>query len=459
MKKSIILLTMAVMLCTSSFITNAAEDPSLTKNESASTTADVTEIVTDDTTAASENAKNDVVEIENLNIYAQDNPDEFKGTFIAYRVCMQDAEKWSEYVTDSKESNELMPDIGITDIELALTDVPYDGAIEYRVYREDKWEEWKSFEKETKKAVETAPENEESTADTSVEDPKSNVPFINIEIKLSGEIAEHYSIQYKSHVDKWLGWMKDGALSGYDSHTGTIDCIQIQLTDKEGNPVAKETGQSNIPKNDETTATNEPASLPAYEENPETVVPSKVNTQQEPVQTQPTQPSNPEPAAPSQHEEPAPAQQSQPEQIPEQPAQPSNPEPVTPSQHEEPAPAQPESDSDQPAPVHEHTWVHQDAQYQTVHHDAVYNTFHHDAVYNTVHHDAVYETHYFCSACGAMDPSDEHFFSHGSSEYSDTIEVSPAYDEQVLVSDAYDEQVLVSDAYDEQVLISPAYEV
>ena len=57
-----------------------------------------------------------------------------------------------------------------------------------------------------------------------------------IRMNLTGELAEKYDIYYRTHISMkngWLGWAKNGEISGNADYWKTIDAIQIVLTAKD----------------------------------------------------------------------------------------------------------------------------------------------------------------------------------------------------------------------------------
>ena len=55
-----------------------------------------------------------------------------------------------------------------------------------------------------------------------------------IEIKLTGELANHYDIYYRVHAQKlgWLGWAKNGEKSGTAGFAYRLEGIIIELVPK-----------------------------------------------------------------------------------------------------------------------------------------------------------------------------------------------------------------------------------
>lgn len=59
----------------------------------------------------------------------------------------------------------------------------------------------------------------------------SNEPFQMVKVQLTGEIANHFNIYYRVHVQNigWLGWTKNGQVAGSSSYNYHIEAIQLYL--------------------------------------------------------------------------------------------------------------------------------------------------------------------------------------------------------------------------------------
>ena len=59
-------------------------------------------------------------------------------------------------------------------------------------------------------------------------------------MKLTGELAKHYSVYYRVHCQTlgWLDWAKDGASSGTEGYARRLEAIEIQLVDKDSMKVS-----------------------------------------------------------------------------------------------------------------------------------------------------------------------------------------------------------------------------
>ena len=55
-----------------------------------------------------------------------------------------------------------------------------------------------------------------------------------IEIKLTGEMAEHYDVYYRVHAENfgWLGWAKNGQQAGTAGYAYRLEGIEIMLVEK-----------------------------------------------------------------------------------------------------------------------------------------------------------------------------------------------------------------------------------
>lgn len=97
----------------------------------------------------------------------------------------------------------------------------YVGAIQYRTHRQTYgWDIWRQ----------SYWMNSESSG-TNGESKRIE----GIQIRLVGEIAEHYSIRYRVHAQTYgweQGWQYDGALAGTTGESKRLECVEIQLVPK-----------------------------------------------------------------------------------------------------------------------------------------------------------------------------------------------------------------------------------
>lgn len=93
----------------------------------------------------------------------------------------------------------------------------YDGSIEYRVHRQTYgWTNWVK---------------NNQFAGTKGEAKRLE----GIQIRLTGEIAKHYSIRYRVHIQTYgwsQGWQYDGALAGTEGEAKRLESLEVQLVPK-----------------------------------------------------------------------------------------------------------------------------------------------------------------------------------------------------------------------------------
>ena len=55
-----------------------------------------------------------------------------------------------------------------------------------------------------------------------------------IKIRLTGELAQKYSVEYRTHVQNegWQNWVKDNAVSGTTGKNLRLEAIEIRLVKK-----------------------------------------------------------------------------------------------------------------------------------------------------------------------------------------------------------------------------------
>ncbi len=140
-------------------------------------------------------------------------------TNVNYRVH-RDSVGWG---TKWNKNGELSGGAGkgkqIDSIELTLSGYQYKGGITYRSSVEGKgWET-----------------NWSSDGATS---GSSGKRLEAVAVKLTGDVADHYDVYYRVYVQSvgWLGWAKNGAVSGTEDLTYRLEAIQVVLTAKGSNP-------------------------------------------------------------------------------------------------------------------------------------------------------------------------------------------------------------------------------
>ncbi|WP_204302792.1 hypothetical protein, partial [Stenotrophomonas maltophilia] len=60
-------------------------------------------------------------------------------------------------------------------------------------------------------------------------------PLEAVKINLSGEIANHYDVYYRVHVQSygWLGWAKNGMKAGTEGLLKRVEAIEVKLVKKD----------------------------------------------------------------------------------------------------------------------------------------------------------------------------------------------------------------------------------
>ena len=55
-----------------------------------------------------------------------------------------------------------------------------------------------------------------------------------LEIRLTGDLADHYSIRYRAHVQDigWQDWVADGQTAGTTGQTRRVEAVMIELVPK-----------------------------------------------------------------------------------------------------------------------------------------------------------------------------------------------------------------------------------
>ena len=110
-------------------------------------------------------------------------------------------------------------------IKVNLSNMDYEGTIEYRTHIQDiGWEsEWKK-------------NNEQSGTD------HQSKRLEAIEIRLTGELADHYDVYYRVHAQDcgWMGWAKNGEMAGTAGYGRRLEAIEIILVTKGAEPPAVE---------------------------------------------------------------------------------------------------------------------------------------------------------------------------------------------------------------------------
>lgn len=107
--------------------------------------------------------------------------------------------------------------LGVEALKLSVSEAPYDGGITYRSHVANQgWEDaWTSNGR-------TA-----STTDKSRH-------MEALEVKLTGDLAEHYDILYRVHASNigWMPWVKNGVAAGTTGCGLPIEAVEMRLESK-----------------------------------------------------------------------------------------------------------------------------------------------------------------------------------------------------------------------------------
>lgn len=107
--------------------------------------------------------------------------------------------------------------LGIEALKLSVAGAPFDGGITYRSHVANQgWEKtWTS--------------NGDKTGTT---DKARHMEAL--EVKLTGELAEHYNVVYRAHVSNigWMPWVKNGEAAGTTGRGLPIEAIEMRLESK-----------------------------------------------------------------------------------------------------------------------------------------------------------------------------------------------------------------------------------
>ena len=99
-------------------------------------------------------------------------------------------------------------------------DTGYTGSITYRAYvRKKGWTKW-------------------ATSGQKVGTKKKNLRIEAVQIKLTGELAKHYMVEYKATVSSYSdnqGWVHDSAIAGTRNNSKRIEVLQVRLVPVEKN--------------------------------------------------------------------------------------------------------------------------------------------------------------------------------------------------------------------------------
>lgn len=141
---------------------------------------------------------------------------EEKYASVRYKVHVQDYGWEQEYKKDGESSGTSGESKRLEAIEINL-DTNYSGGIKYRTHIQDI-----GWEQEYKNAGQISGTFGQSKR------------LEAIQIELYGEIAEHYDIYYRVHIQNegWMNWAKNGQSSGSQGKSYRLEAIEIVLVEK-----------------------------------------------------------------------------------------------------------------------------------------------------------------------------------------------------------------------------------
>ena len=142
---------------------------------------------------------------------------------VTYRTHVQNV-GWQSWVKNGDLSGTSGRSLRLEGINIKISNKDYTGGIRYKTHIQNL-----GWEKDWKKDGEMS-----GTSGRSLR-------LEAIDIELYGELAKHYDVYYRVHVQDvgWMGWAKNGAHSGTAGYGRRLEGIQIVL--------AKKTGSSPVP--------------------------------------------------------------------------------------------------------------------------------------------------------------------------------------------------------------------
>ena len=141
---------------------------------------------------------------------------------------------WLDYVTDGNVSGTNGLGLRIEGFRAKLVNQKYAGDIEYRTHVQNVG--WESTFKKNNEVSGTLGKGYRVEA---------------IEMKLTGEMANHYDIYYRAHVQNfgWLNWAKNGESAGTQGFGYRVEAIEVRIVGKDEPVPAGGSGNSFIQYN------------------------------------------------------------------------------------------------------------------------------------------------------------------------------------------------------------------
>ena len=141
-------------------------------------------------------------------------------TMIKYKTHIQDIGWEQIYKKDGEMSGTTGESKRLEAIEIKL-DSKYSGGIKYRTHIQ--YLGWENGYKKEGEISGTTGESKRLEA---------------IQIELYGEIAEHYDVYYRVHIENigWMNWAKNGQKAGSEGKSYRLEAIEVVLVNKGNNP-------------------------------------------------------------------------------------------------------------------------------------------------------------------------------------------------------------------------------
>lgn len=146
---------------------------------------------------------------------ATENP--FVKSHVRYRAHSADI-GWQAYVNEGQMAGTTGKSKAVQAVNISLDQPEYSGAVEYRTYVENEgWQTW------VKNGGQSGTVGRSLQAEI-------------FQIRLTGEMAEHFDIYYRVHVANlgWLGWAENGENAGSSGKGYGIEALEIRVVDKGG---------------------------------------------------------------------------------------------------------------------------------------------------------------------------------------------------------------------------------
>lgn len=155
------------------------------------------------------------LQIEAIQIRLLDNRDPVIGTSVRYSAHVSNI-GWMPEVSGGEVSGTTGRALPMEALQSEVVSTEYDGGLEYRAHVQSiGWMDWK----DSSEYIGTVGRGLRMEA---------------LQIKLTGELADHYSIRYSSHVQGigWQDWVVDGQTTGTTGLAKRVEALKIELVPK-----------------------------------------------------------------------------------------------------------------------------------------------------------------------------------------------------------------------------------